>query len=718
MKRQANDRPTAETTRSILFRLPLAAALLLAGWQATPASADDAFGPPESGGPSLQEEEGRSGERRSLKPIIDRAGSPSSPARTPFTRKQIYRRTLANTVWLVTPSGNTGSGWVYDAKLRLVVTNHHVVGRHSEVKAYFPDFKDGRPVTSRDHYRSNVTPISAKVLKTDSFRDLALVQLDRLPSSAAGIKLAAQSAESADMLHVVGGNTQESSAMWGYVSGTVRVVSRGGGFLKCWVVENQVPTNKGNSGGPAVNDYGELVAVVCRTALKADTTKFFVDLREVRTFLGEAERLGNPQTDDDYNRLGVVHFAGSRYRAAIDAFTESLRRDDDDVTTIVNRAHAYLVTGDHRTALADLNEAIRIDPKSARAYRYRSWAHQKVKKYQQGVDDAAVAIRLNPKYAAAYYSRGLNLQLQEKNSEALADYNRALEIEPKNSLYVKARGDLLFEMGNYPQCAKDLLKAVTLGAESFDILNTLGRSLYRMKDYKKAVIAYTAAVKKDPKQPSGHVNLALAYEKLNRHDDAAKHYLEAAKLRPTTARYYAYLGDSLFKMNKRKEAVGAYTLALKHDSDNANYYYTRSLLRKSLGDSAGGDADASKANQLDPKGYPREHRRYLVVENTSKDPITVYVRYYTKTTSGNWKWFPAAPGVGQPKGFYLNPGQKVNVYDGDFRVRAYKVRVWASSRTRDWHWNKHRDTDLYLAPKGGYVKKSGSSMGAFTWTFF
>ncbi len=39
------------------------------------------------------------------------------------------------------------------------------------------------------------------------------------------------------------------------------------------------------------------------------------------------------------------------------------------------------------------------------------------------------------------------------------------------------------------------------------------------------------------------------------------------------------------------------------------------------------------------------YRRYLQVENSTNEPLRVYVRYRTLTDKGEWKWFPQGNSV-------------------------------------------------------------------------
>ncbi|MBN2023669.1 MAG: hypothetical protein JW809_12860 [Pirellulales bacterium] len=84
------------------------------------------------------------------------AAAGSAPAakqaepRPALSPQDVYRRLLKSTAWLryvVEGEGShEGTGWVVDAKKRLLVTNEHVVTGVDEIEVYFPATKNGKAV--------------------------------------------------------------------------------------------------------------------------------------------------------------------------------------------------------------------------------------------------------------------------------------------------------------------------------------------------------------------------------------------------------------------------------------------------------------------------------------------------------------------------------------------------------------------------------------------
>ncbi|MEZ6124110.1 MAG: serine protease [Planctomycetaceae bacterium] len=205
-----------------------------------------------------------------------------------------YNRTLKSTAWVlakVDGETSSGTGVLVDRDKKLLVTNFHVVGEARTAVLFFPDMKDGKPNVDRNHYLKNVSKLGVRgrILGVDRKRDLALIELDRIPEGADAIELAADSIGAGDTVESIG-NSGSTDALWVFTSGTVRSVYQkqfrtGAGEHDFLVVETQSPINSGDSGGPVVNSKGQLVAISQAISPKARLVSYSVDITEVRSFL-------------------------------------------------------------------------------------------------------------------------------------------------------------------------------------------------------------------------------------------------------------------------------------------------------------------------------------------------------------------------------------------------------------------------------------------------
>src|SRR5262249_39007030 len=192
--------------------------------------------------------------------------------------KNIYQQALRSTVWVVVPLGggraSTGSGSLIDMGGH-ILTNYHVVAKQTDALIFFPLHDDkGKLIVERDKYKSAMqTALPGKVLASDAKRDLAIIKLQQpIPANAKPLHLAAQGVDPGEDLHSIG-NPAISDALWVYNKGQVKQVytkkfmttnkkGEEGFEVNARIVETTSPVNSGDSGGPVLNDKGELVAVV------------------------------------------------------------------------------------------------------------------------------------------------------------------------------------------------------------------------------------------------------------------------------------------------------------------------------------------------------------------------------------------------------------------------------------------------------------------------
>lgn len=174
--------------------------------------------------------------------------------------KNVYAPTLKGTVLIQIKHArgtSLGTGWIADRGRRLVVTNHHVAGPYAHVEVYFPLYKDGKPVSEVAAYQK-APVIRGRVIETDPKRDLALVQLESLPSVVSELKLAADSSGPGDRVHSIGNPVSASlDALWVYSSGNVRAVVtniiryKDGQVVEARIVETSAPSTRGTAAAPS-----------------------------------------------------------------------------------------------------------------------------------------------------------------------------------------------------------------------------------------------------------------------------------------------------------------------------------------------------------------------------------------------------------------------------------------------------------------------------------
>ena len=299
--------------------------------------------------------------------------SPYSGGPAPLSRHQIVERLRHASAWVIVSieqGQKWGTAWLADGPERLLVTNHHVVAPtdlsllvlpDAKIKVLFPESRDRRPVNEKEVALKDGKTYQVRVVDFDLLRDLAVLQLvSDLPQGTEPLPLARESCEQGDIVHSLGNPVGD--ALWVYSSGTVRQVylknQKIPGFknltrMRYQCVETQSPLNPGDSGGPVINDDGELIAVNDSRTISENGVislqSFAIDVSEVRAYLDEVRPMLHPRSAADFERRGLRYLAKGRYSEAISDFDETMKRGapvEARSNVLLNRARAYALRAD------------------------------------------------------------------------------------------------------------------------------------------------------------------------------------------------------------------------------------------------------------------------------------------------------------------------------------------------------------------------------------
>ncbi|MFZ5783897.1 MAG: S1C family serine protease [Pseudomonadota bacterium] len=240
---------------------------------------------------------------RDLGATLDAVSRPEPPLRMRGARDiELYRR-LSPSVALVVTEGGAGSASligikspVFATKGGVLLTNAHVVGDASEVGVIFKPQNAGQKVTSAEMVRG-------RVKKVDPIRDLALIEVERVPANTTPVELGdMKGVEVGADVHAIGHPEGQS---WTYTKGLVSQIRPGyewqtsasGPKHVADVIQTQTPINPGNSGGPLLDDSGRMIGVNSFKHSTGENLNFAVSVGEVEKFLAAArDGAYDPQT--------------------------------------------------------------------------------------------------------------------------------------------------------------------------------------------------------------------------------------------------------------------------------------------------------------------------------------------------------------------------------------------------------------------------------------
>ena len=175
---------------------------------------------------------------------------------------KIYE-TVANSVVLIqvqTPfSAGQGSGFVYDTKGR-IITNNHVV-EDAEPDGITVIFTDG-------------TSASARVLGTDPYSDLAVIEVDVPSNKLNPVHFDESSKLMVGQQVIALGNPfgLTNTMTSGIISALSRQLEAPSNYVIVDVIQTDAAINPGNSGGPLLNTKGEVIGM--NTAIISSVDQF------------------------------------------------------------------------------------------------------------------------------------------------------------------------------------------------------------------------------------------------------------------------------------------------------------------------------------------------------------------------------------------------------------------------------------------------------------
>jgi putative serine protease PepD len=211
-----------------------------------------------------------SGSDTVVKPVtVDKAEAVASSS-APLSVNQIYRRANRGVVEITVTTNSEsspfggggsqqaqaqGSGWVYDADGH-IVTNDHVVDGAQSISVRFWNGKT----------------YSASVVGTDQSTDLAVIKVDDAPSSVLHpLQVGDSSAlQVGDGVVAIGSPFGlEETVTSGIVSALHRAIGAPNNFTINDSIQTDAAINHGNSGGPLLNQQGQVVGV--NAQIKSDS---------------------------------------------------------------------------------------------------------------------------------------------------------------------------------------------------------------------------------------------------------------------------------------------------------------------------------------------------------------------------------------------------------------------------------------------------------------
>ena len=134
------------------------------------------------------------------------------------------------------------------------------------------------------------------------------------------------------------------------------------------------------------------------------------------------------------NLLGVIAYRRGKYVEAKRWLKRSLKKNENFVPAIINRANIHIYNGELEAAEASLNKAIMLKPDSSKAYTVLGIVYRKQKRYKESESALLKSLELRPESAYSRYNLALlKYESLEEPGEALRLFHEVIQIDSSNS---------------------------------------------------------------------------------------------------------------------------------------------------------------------------------------------------------------------------------------------------------------------------------------------
>ncbi len=284
-------------------------------------------------------------------------------ATTAQTPQQIAKKALDATVLLVMEDADghpLGLGSGFFVRKGLVATNLHVV--EDAAKGY------AKRVGQETKYA--IEGITAR----DDGNDLVIIKVSAfdVPALTLGDSDGVQVGES---VYAVGNpRGLDGTFSQGVISSIREVKTRKR-------LQFTAPISPGSSGGPILNEVGEVIGVTVATFASGQNLNFAIPSNYLKALVvrsGVPKQFSQSKTslsaETYFNRgrvaysIGIVQDSPGKYRSAIAAYDTAIRLEPNNPRYYISRGNAKEGLGKHFDAIADYDTAIRLNPDYADAY--------------------------------------------------------------------------------------------------------------------------------------------------------------------------------------------------------------------------------------------------------------------------------------------------------------------------------------------------------------
>lgn len=394
-----------------------------------------------------------------------------------------------------------GSGFFISTS-GVLLTNYHVLDG-----AYKAEIK------TQDGSQYPVETVLAK----NRLVDLIKVRVDIPQSQVMTVDLARQPPVVADNVFVVGSPMGlEQTVSEGIIS-AVREIPSGGKVLQL-----TAPISRGSSGGPVLNQDGEVIGVVTFQAARGQNLNFAISIDALEMLVNEASELSLAEWTIRNSKKGPALAAmlcskGSRlsiqgeYEEALTYFKEAAEANPNDPDAWYGLGSCYVGLDQPEDAIAAYKRPIKSDPDNAMAHFILAMYYKTIGQYEQVIPSLMEVVRIDPANLRARFELGRAYGAIERTTEQVDTFREILDRQPDHIPTLLDLGATLGKIGRLDEAMVLFVQAGDLEPENELVHYNIGVTYNRMQRSDDAVRAYTRAIRANSRMAAAHFNLGMTY---------------------------------------------------------------------------------------------------------------------------------------------------------------------------------------------------------------
>jgi tetratricopeptide (TPR) repeat protein len=296
-----------------------------------------------------------------------------------------------------------------------------------------------------------------------------------------------------------------------------------------------------------------------------------------------------PDSADIYYLIGEAHRFDGNARAALVAYNDALKIDDNFGAAYLGLARARLLQDPNVDVTPLLDLALQYDPNFGEIYLERAYYHLYHKDPESALSDLRSAEQRMPDSALVYLGYARAYLMLEDTATALENAEQAHEIDFTLLPVYLILGETYVTQGDYAEAIEMLTTYATYEPDEGRAFALLGQAYYELEDFASSVSNLTKGLSLDSSQRQVYLYRGLAYLEMGNAEDAqadmeraAPFYQDSLEIKLGLTRSY-YMQEKYGSAFLQIEAARSLT---RTNQDRALVLYWRALVQEQRGEIA------------------------------------------------------------------------------------------------------------------------------------